>query len=144
MLKVLSVASYLVMVAALVGLVLTDSLFSLHPLVITAQLVALGLMVWARITFGRRSFHLSANATEGGLVKSGPYHFIRHPIYTAVCLFALAGVLAHPTLVGWLFAVLILVGSLIRMLAEEHLLAARYPEYREYAASTKRMVPYVF
>lgn len=30
----------------------------------------------------------------GGLVTNGPYRFIRHPIYTAVCLFVWTGVLS--------------------------------------------------
>jgi protein-S-isoprenylcysteine O-methyltransferase Ste14 len=41
----------------------------------------------ARVTFGRRSFHAAANPTAGGLVTTGPYRLIRHPIYTAACLF---------------------------------------------------------
>ncbi len=144
MLTALSGGSYLLMIGALLGLFLTHSVFSPHLMVITAQLAALGLIIWARISFGRRSFHVTAKPTDGGLVKSGPYRFIRHPIYTAVSLFAWAGALAHPTLVAGLLAILVLVASLIRLLAEEHLLVMRYTEYREYAANTKRMLPYVF
>lgn len=35
-------------------------------------------------------------------------------------------------------------GAVSRMLFEEHLVAARYPEYRQYAVNTWRMVPLVF
>ena len=38
-------------------------------------------------TLGLRGFHLTAESTEGHLVTAGPYLAIRHPIYTAVCLF---------------------------------------------------------
>jgi protein-S-isoprenylcysteine O-methyltransferase Ste14 len=62
-------------------------------------------VIWARVAFGRRSFHLAANPTEGGLVTTGPYRLIRHPIYTGVCLVAGAEVLAHlswkAALLGW-------------------------------------------
>jgi protein-S-isoprenylcysteine O-methyltransferase Ste14 len=40
--------------------------------------------------------------------------------------------------------VLVLVGAVARMFAEERLLIDRYPEYRIYAKGTKRMVPYLF
>ena len=50
-------------------------------------------MVAARITFGRRSFHAAANPTEGGLVTTGPYAYIRHPIYAAILYFVWAGAL---------------------------------------------------
>ena len=58
-------------------------------------MVAFLLILWARVTFGRRSFHVVANPTEGGLVTSGPYRYIRHPIYAAICLFTWVGVAAH-------------------------------------------------
>ena len=83
------------MVVAVLGLLTTGNLFSVSPLVIAAQVAAAALMVWARATFGIRSFHATADPTEGGLVTSGPYRIIRHPIYTAVCLFTCAGALAH-------------------------------------------------
>jgi protein-S-isoprenylcysteine O-methyltransferase Ste14 len=143
-LKILSGAGLLLMVAGAVGQVVTHSLFSAHPAVIASQAIAVGLMAWARITFGGRSFHATADPTEGGLVTSGPYAFVRHPIYTAVCLFVLAGGLAH---LSWPTAGLVLLvfaGAIARMLAEEHLLRQRYPEYSAYAARIPRMVPYVF
>ena len=112
-----------------------------------AQIVqgcAVGLMIAARITFGRRSFHAAADPTAGGLVTNGPYAFFRHPIYTAVCLFSLAGALTYrtPAAFGWL--ALIVTGAVGRMLCEETLLRGRYPEYADYASRTARMVPYIF
>ena len=101
-------------------------------------------MVWARVAFGRRSFHAAANPTEGGLVTTGPYRFVRHPIYTAVALFTLAGAAAHPSLAAAGLAVAVLLGALARMLLEERFLRAAYPEYAAYAARTSRMVPGVF
>ena len=132
------------MVVAVLGLLTTGNLFSVSPLVIAAQVAAAALMVWARATFGIRSFHATADPTEGGLVTSGPYRIIRHPIYTAVCLFTCAGALAHLSPLPGALAALGLAGSLARMLAEERMLVGRYPEYREYAARTKRMIPFVF
>src|SRR5713101_347897 len=64
-------------------LAVTDRLIASNPIGITVQILALGLMLWARVTFGRRSFHAGANPTAGGLVTRGPYRFLRHPIYAA-------------------------------------------------------------
>jgi protein-S-isoprenylcysteine O-methyltransferase Ste14 len=142
--KLLSVLGYALMVAGLIGLFMTDSLLSRSPVVIAVQALAVVLMAWARVTFGGRSFHAAANPTEGGLVTSGPYRFIRHPIYTAVVVFSFAGAAAHLSLLAGGLALVVLAGALIRMLLEERLLVARYPEYADYAARTKRMVPWVF
>src|SRR5262249_49194862 len=80
MLETLSKLGFLVMIAGLVGLVATHALFSPNPVVIGVQVAAALLMLWARVTFGRRSFHATASATAGGLVTTGPYRYIRHPI----------------------------------------------------------------
>ena len=144
MLKLLSLAGYLGMMSGLLWLVLLQSLFSRSPIVIALQISALLLFLWARITFGRRSFHLAANPTEGGLVDTGPYRYIRHPIYTALCLFTGAGSAAHLSWKTGLAFGLILGFALLRIFCEETLVTLRYPEYRDYAARSWRMVPGVF
>jgi len=144
MAKALSVVGYLAMVGGLVGLIFARNLFSLSAWVIAPQAAAVLLMIWARVTFGRRSFHAVANPTEGGLVTTGPYRLIRHPIYTAVCLFTVPAVLAHASIVSVLLGILIVVGALLRIVLEERMLVVRYPEYRQYAARTSRMIPLVF
>jgi len=113
----------------LIGLYKIGVLFTAQPIAIALQLMGVALMVWARVTFGRRSFHAAANPTAGGLVTTGPYRIIRHPIYTAACLF------------GW---GLLLLSALMRMICEEQLVKQKYPEYVEYAKVTKRMVPFLF
>ena len=144
MLKLISIVGLIVMIAALAGLYANGSLISPQLVPVAVQIAAIALMVWARVNFGLRSFHASADSTAGGLVTSGPYRYIRHPIYTAACLFGWAGVLAHWSALNFLLGVVLLLGGLARMLCEERLVARTYPEYVEYAKATKRMIPYVF
>ena len=135
---------FVMMVAGLAGLIMRKSIFSDSLVVIALQGAAAALMVWARITFGRRSFHATADPTAGGLVTNGPYRFIRHPIYTAVCVFVLAGVAAHPSPVAYALAALVVAGAIGRILVEESLLRERYPAYADYSKGTARMVPFLF
>src|SRR5438093_9923655 len=144
MMKTLSLAGYLGMMAGLLILIFGRGLFSASPLVIALQAGALLLFLWARITFGRRSFHLAANPTEGGLVTTGPYRHIRHPIYTALCLFTGAGAAAHLSWKSALAFGAVFGFALVRIFCEETLVSLKYPEYKEYAASTWRMIPGVF
>lgn len=140
----LSVAAFALMVGGLIGLFYSGSLFVDLPAVIGVQVFAGMLMLWARVTFGKRSFHAAATPTAGGLVNTGPYRYLRHPIYTAAMLFVWPGPIARlsPSAIG--FAALLSIGALVRMLCEEYLLVRQYPEYVEYARTTKRMIPYVF
>ena len=139
-----SVVGFLLMVAGLAGLVVGGQVLSPMPAVIVLQLAAIGLMVWARYTFGRRSFHATAAPTEGGLVTTGPYRWVRHPIYAAVCLFSWACCFGFPSWRAFGLAAVVTFGSVMRIYAEEALLRRQYPAYDEYARRTKRLVPYVY
>ena len=144
MLKALSIFGYIAMIGGLLGLLATRTLFSSSPLVISVQVLALVLFLWARVTFGRRSYHVVADPTEGGLVTGGPYRYIRHPIYAAFCLFTSAGVAAHWSWSAGLCGGLVLGSAVLRIFCEESLVAARYPEYARYAVTTWRMIPFIY
>jgi protein-S-isoprenylcysteine O-methyltransferase Ste14 len=142
--KILSSIGYLGMIGGGLVLLAMRELFSSSPVVISLQVAAVLLFLWARITFGWRSYHVAANPTEGGLVTGGPYRFVRHPIYASMCLFTWAGVAGHWSWSTGLCGGLVLACAVIRILCEERLVAARYPEYAQYKASTWSMVPYVY
>jgi protein-S-isoprenylcysteine O-methyltransferase Ste14 len=142
-LKPLSVAAFALMVAGIAGLYRADALFARHVPLIAIQIAAVVLMVAARVTFGRRSFHAAATPTAGGLVTSGPYAYLRHPIYAAVLYFAWAGALDTPSLLSIGSALVILAGAIVRMVSEERLLLETYPEYRDYMLRVRRVVPFI-
>jgi protein-S-isoprenylcysteine O-methyltransferase Ste14 len=140
----LSTVGLLVMIGALLGLIALGDALSPVPVVIALQVCAGALMLWARLTLGLRSFHATAGPTSGGLLTGGPYAYVRHPIYTAVCLFIWPAAIAHESWAAVGLAAALTVGAILRMLCEESLLVAQYPEYAAYAARTKRMIPFVF
>ncbi|HET7457274.1 MAG TPA: isoprenylcysteine carboxylmethyltransferase family protein, partial [Gemmatimonadaceae bacterium] len=118
-----------------------------HPVGMALQGAAVLLMIWARLTFGVRSFHAAATPTEGGLVTRGPYRYWRHPIYAAVLLFVWAGVLSQrhpPSALALLLAAGATLMTAVRIHAEETLLRTTFADYDAYAARTKRIVPFVF
>jgi protein-S-isoprenylcysteine O-methyltransferase Ste14 len=142
--KWLSFTALAGLAACIVGLYLNNyAIFGAGPITITIQVVAALLMAWARLTFGIRSFHGTANPTTGGLVTTGPYRYIRHPIYAAILYFFWAGIAAHPSLVTLAAGLLATAFTAVRIVAEEKLLVTMYPEYRAYARVTKRVVPFV-
>lgn len=142
-LKPVSLVATAVLTVAVISLLLRHSLFGHGPMSIAFQVLAAGLMLWARTTFGGRSFHAGAQPTAGGLVTSGPYRFVRHPIYAAILLFVWAGVASHGTIVSVLTGIVATAALAVRMGAEEALVTGRYPEYVDYARRTKRIIPLV-
>jgi len=139
-----SVLAFALMVAAILWMYFQRVLLARSIAGMAVQAGAVALMIWARITFGRRSFHAAANPTSGGLVTSGPYAYVRHPIYAAATYFVWAGAIEHHTAAAVAGAALLTVGAFGRMLAEEHLLAGMYPAYAAYRERTSRVVPFVF
>ncbi len=111
-----------------------------------AWLVAGGALgLWALASMPLRQMRIVPEVhPRGRLVRRGPYRWIRHPMYAAVLL-AAGGLAATPPApfriaMGLALAVL-LVGKLIR---EERLLRAAYPDYAAYQAISRRLVPGVW
>ncbi len=142
-LNLLSVLGFMILLLAITGMFLTRSLIGTTDIAIVLQLLSLLLMIWARLTFGLRSFHASARPTEGGIVTTGPYRYLRHPIYAAVLYVIWIGMFSHLSILSIILAAIGTAGSFMRIIAEERLLLARYPDYADYAAKTKRVIPFL-
>lgn len=142
--RTISILAALVLGAVALWLCLSGSLFSSSPSVIVVQIMAVVLLLWARITLGLRSFHYGANPTPGALVTTGPYQFIRNPIYAAIWLFTWAGIAVHLTVATGIAGFLILTALLVRTFCEERLLRAHFSGYSDYAKRTARLVPFIF
>jgi protein-S-isoprenylcysteine O-methyltransferase Ste14 len=142
-LKWASGAGLIIAASSLIMLVLRESILAVGFVGIFVQALSIMLMIWARVAFGQRSFHATADPTEGGLVTTGPYHYLRHPIYAALMYFLWSGILSHLSLVDALLGTFTMVGLIIRIYAEEQLVTVRYPDYINYAAKTKRIIPFL-
>ena len=142
-LRLISILGFVVTIAAMIVLAMRHALFGESLLPVGIQILAVSLMVWARVTFGWRSFHAAGTPTEGGLVTSGPYKYVRHPIYAAVLYFAWAGVLSHISVMNIVLGICAIGGAVLRMVVEEKLVAMRYPEYGAYANRTARVIPFL-
>lgn len=143
-LKVASLIAFGVALSGVFYLIDKNYIFSKNPISIIIQTCAVGLMIWARLTFGVRSFNASANATIGKLVTNGPYHFLRHPIYAALIYFFIAGIISFPFVETIAAVGLIIAGLFVRMILEEKSLSVAYGDYAEYSKKTKRIILFVF
>lgn len=61
-----------------------------------------------------------------------------------MCLISWAGAVAFRTPGALGASATVTAGAVVRVLYEEKLVVARYPEYRDDARTTKRMLPFVW
>lgn len=132
------------MVLLLLIFALTGNLISVDPLVIAGQVLGLALIVYARITFGRQKFNISAAPADGPLLARGPYRVIRHPMYAGASLLLLVTIIGHLSLLTAAIGLLIVIIIPWRIHLEEALLKSTYPDYASYASKTKSLIPYVY
>jgi protein-S-isoprenylcysteine O-methyltransferase Ste14 len=106
-------------------------------------------VLWARRTLGRM-WALSTSRSvklleDHQLIRSGPYAFVRNPMYFGWWA-AMAGlVLVYPTWVVLLFLVFSLISFTGRARREDAAMAERFGEaWKEYKKHTKFLIPFIY
>ena len=111
-----------------------------------AALVVIGIAfaIWARVVLGRNWSPRPSVKEEHELVTTGPYEYVRHPIYTGMLLAAFGTALTG----SWFAIGVLIVASalfLSRIPREEKIMLNLFPNaYPAYQAETKRLIPLVW
>lgn len=110
----------------------------LAPVALPLLLLGMVWAIWSLAALGRC---FSTLPEVRGLVTSGPYRWVRHPVYLGEITAALGVLLPilSPTTVT-VFAVFC-VFQLWRTRNEESVLSATFPEYADYRRRTARLLP---
>jgi len=121
----------------------------IDPFIVTLGLVLGAISViliwWAIPTLGKQ-WRVQAGVYEDHeLVQSGPYRFVRHPIYSSMlALFLSTGILITPWRTFLISLVVFVIGQEIRVWSEDRLLVERFgKQYGEYRKRVWAYVPFV-
>jgi protein-S-isoprenylcysteine O-methyltransferase Ste14 len=112
---------------------------------IGVAILAAGLVfaVWARVHLGR-NWSGSVTVKEGHeLIRSGPYAYVRHPIYTGLLAAVLGTVIVSDT-VRAVIGLAIIAAALVRKLStEEGFMRETFPDqYPRYSAEVPALIPF--
>jgi len=109
------------------------------------QLLAIAIGLWALKTMHIGNFNIVPDPKQRmKLVTTGPYQYVRHPMYLSILLLFFPWVLLHASIIS-LFAL----GSLILTLLfklhyEERLLVECLADYSLYQNKTKKLIPFIY
>jgi protein-S-isoprenylcysteine O-methyltransferase Ste14 len=106
-------------------------------------IVGLAFAIWARIALGSNWGMPMTQHENPKLVTSGPYRFVRHPIYTGLSAMMIGTALVYPRAALPCLAV---VGyTVFSARREERDMAQRFPAaYPDYRKRSKMLVPFLF
>ena len=106
-------------------------------------LLGFALLQWSQNTLGENWSDTPRMIQEQSLVTSGPYRFIRHPIYTAFLLILGSTLLISGNwLIGFAWIGMTVLEVVSRIDFEENLMLEYFGEpYREYMKRTGRLLP---
>jgi len=112
-------------------------------------LAGLGFTLWARRTLGKYwGLSTSRNVKlldDHQIVQSGPYAFVRHPMYFGAWTFMFGLLLLYPTWVILILLVSMLASFSGRARREEAALAERFGNaWAEYKKRTKMILPFIY
>ena len=110
---------------------------------VTLLIAGLAFAVWARVHLGR-NWSGSVTVKEGHeLIRSGPYAYVRHPIYTGLITAVLGTAVVSGTVRAALGVVIVSVSLLRKLRTEEGFMRETFPgEYQRYSAQVPALIPF--
>jgi len=126
-------------------LVVTAPSALLQPAPVVLWLLGIAVGLWAVWCNRPGNFNIHPMPKAGAvLVRSGPYRWIRHPMYTAVLLFGAGCGWASGGTLGWMLWLALAAVLTAKAGLEEQWMALAHPGYADYRSRTKRFIPGLF
>ena len=108
------------------------------------SVIGVGFAIWARMHLGRNWSPRPAVKVDHELVTTGPYAYVRHPIYTGMIFMTFGAALTGSFFGIGVFAVSF-IAFIPRIRKEEKIMLELFPnEYPEYRKRTKALLPFLW
>lgn len=132
-------------ILSIIFIILTGQLIPKNPLLFVLFLIGIILWAWAFFEMRVNKINMSPiPAKKSKLVTSGPYKYIRHPMYAALLLIFFPLIFDLFTVERLVLGVILLATLLVKLLYEEELLKKRFKTYKAYQSKTSRLIPTIY
>jgi protein-S-isoprenylcysteine O-methyltransferase Ste14 len=107
--------------------------------------IGIALFTWSYLSMPRASFTIMPEPRATiVLAESGPYQWVRHPMYSSVILCGLGAALFYSQYAKWLSLLVLVLVLMLKLKREESLLLTRLPAYAQYMTKSHALIPKVF
>jgi protein-S-isoprenylcysteine O-methyltransferase Ste14 len=104
----------------------------------------LGFAVWARWHLGSNWSGAVTLKQDHSLIRTGPYRYVRHPIYSGLLLALLGTAVTLGEWRGLVAFVLAFLAFAYKSRVEEARMRETFPDYASYSRETAALIPLVF
>ena len=106
----------------------------------------IALALWARRVLGTNWSGVVTLKENHELIQSGPYGYVRHPIYSGILLGILGSLIALAPFIGSIFVLALALFTLkVKSLMEEKIMLETFPEqYPQYMQQVRSLIPHVW
>lgn len=126
------------------ALIFPRSLFT-YWIGVALVFAGLSFSAWARLHLGSNWSATVTLKEQHELIRSGPYRWVRHPIYTGILLGLLGSAIARDEWRGLLGFVIATAAIVRKLRIEEHWMRELFGDaYMEYSKKVAALVPFVF
>jgi protein-S-isoprenylcysteine O-methyltransferase Ste14 len=142
----MSLSLVLIQGLSIIYIFMTGPVIIQNPFLIIFEVIALILGVWSvSIMIYKSKIHVTPEVAVGAkLVESGPYKFIRHPMYSALLLLTLAFIINLFTWERLFFWIILFLDLMLKITYEEQILERHFHGYKEYSKKTKKLIPQIY
>jgi protein-S-isoprenylcysteine O-methyltransferase Ste14 len=143
--KFKSLVLVIIQVGTIIALFIKNPPVCDHPVLIGVQVASLLLLAWTWFNLVPGKFHIIPDAMKDArLVTTGPFRFIRHPMYLGLFLYLVPLVINYFSYLRLIILIVFLANMIIKLLYEENLLMKKFPEYATYMKRSYRLIPLIF
>ena len=109
---------------------------------VALTVAGMGFAIWARFTLGRNWSGTVTVKAGHELVRSGPYRFVRHPIYSGILTGLVGTAIGQASLAGWIGVAIALLGFRMKWKTEERFMVEEFgAQYERYRGEVKAVFP---
>lgn len=106
--------------------------------------LGLGIALWAAISLGPNLTPMPKPKRDSELIQTGLYRLVRHPIYFGVIVLAFGWAAVEQNGYTLGVAIALLIFFELKSRKEEEWLLEKFPNYKAYQQSTKKLIPFIY